>query len=309
MAVLPHLPGIRVTVLSSGGIGALEEYLDPEDVSPPNEMSVYIQSSTGTNFKFEIYVNGKHRHKDTSLGFFARVDGRETNYGPLFTEKGFRGNNAVTIIRGDHFFDSNGEPQGRAFRFAEIEKVNRKMTSSDDTEQISQLGELVVKVYRMSRREIFTPKANEGLVMKNSAIQIPIYRETICLDGRGNALAVFKFKYRSEDSLNRILGVPRPRPLKYKKGGILAPLVKRPLDEIQRSINGVWNTRPAGLSYNLKEPEMTRIKPEAIKENQDPAITKREREEDDEVEVVLERPVKRPHIPGPTDYVVDLTNV
>lgn len=133
MAILPSVPYIRVCVnsmLSSGNAGNLPEYADPDDRrdinmrdGSNNKMSVYIESKTGTVFRFEYYVDYKKMLKaigPNCLGFFAVIDGYKTSSVVVANENGFKPGVWTHNLNG-HRVRKHGSMVMQSFKFAEIE--------------------------------------------------------------------------------------------------------------------------------------------------------------------------------------------
>lgn len=125
MAVLSSVPYIRVCVNSSGG--NLKEYHDPDsplarEPGQPrqNKMSVYVESRSGTAFRFEYFVMSKKVPKNTCFGFFAIIDGHRTSSITICNEDGFKPKQWVHLLRGDRIRKPDGRMTMREFGFAEI---------------------------------------------------------------------------------------------------------------------------------------------------------------------------------------------
>ncbi|ESZ92563.1 hypothetical protein SBOR_7048 [Sclerotinia borealis F-4128] len=262
MAILPGVPYVRVSVTTPKNA---VEYPDPDDGQDGDvqdgsrkNMSVYFESKTGTNFGFRYDVDNKKmpwgkKKKKYCLGFFATIDGRKTSSTVICNEDGFKPNMWEHNLNGERLRQP-GSTKFRPFQFAEIQIGDDALFA--DPKQVSQLGELVVQVWRVRKsKPVPTPVTQQehGIVPANTKFreqqlkgravshatelgkpQVSSDMETFYkleyVDPIQKPLAEFHFKYRSREILQQMMILPRdPKlPLNFD----LAPFVAKPVPRV-----------------------------------------------------------------------------
>ncbi|KAK6600771.1 hypothetical protein H4I95_07753 [Botrytis cinerea] len=280
MAIIPGVPFIRVTVNAPKIAAEYPDLDDYEDENmqngPQHKMSVYIESKSGTKFGLQYYIDPAkiprfHKKKNYCLGFFATVDGKRRGSTVICNENGFKPNNWVHFLAGDRLREP-GNTKLRPFQFSEIQigrpifhsivqiadvdSVGDDVPFSHNPKEVSQLGELIVQVWRVRKvvpvaTPISTPEQKAMPIntkfherqLKGRAVthatefgkpQKISDQETFYqleyIDPVSKPLAEFRFKYRSREVLQQMMILPRDRGLTPK--GNPAPLPSKPLPRI-----------------------------------------------------------------------------
>ncbi|KAM3072442.1 hypothetical protein ACMFMG_009243 [Clarireedia jacksonii] len=248
MAILPSVPYIRVCVNSS--TGNLKEYPDPDGFLPrepgqprQNKMSVYVESKSGTAFRFEYYVMSKKIPENTCLGFYAVIDGHRTSSITICNEDGFKPRQWTHFFRGDRTRRPDGSLTMRSFGFAEIKTVDSDAPPVAQNDA-SKLGELVIQIWRIRRGAVMPPPIDQSTVPKENTRyhkkqlkgkdvshatefgpeKIDKGTETFFqleyIDPVETPLVEFHFKYRSREVLQQMMIIPRdpsPTPVLRKQ--------------------------------------------------------------------------------------------
>ncbi|RAL68253.1 hypothetical protein DID88_008953 [Monilinia fructigena] len=241
MAVLNGIRGIQVTVRVDGK--ALEEYDDDEFEAVSGEagkyralrtVAKYIESCTGKNFDIRYEVNDEYKFDSLNITFSIYVDG--TKVSSRFVANGDPCPRKNTV-RGLQSRFENGRTVVRPFHFRDMitSMDDSKLASiKEDAERLSGAGEIIVKVYRrgakrlshgssLSHRNlnIDTSNAVHEKALKGRALSHstglgtpqPVNASnrylSEYLDGKDNPIAIFRFKYRSEKSLQSLLIIER----------------------------------------------------------------------------------------------------
>ncbi|QSZ31535.1 hypothetical protein DSL72_001102 [Monilinia vaccinii-corymbosi] len=258
MAILPEVPYIRVRVLTSGVQSV--EYDDPHDAQegvkkdiPHNKMSVYIESQTNQKFGFEYWIDSKKKNSalrdpDTCFGFYATIDGRGTSSVVVCNKDGFKPQRWTHQLTGDRL-RTNGDLRLRPFLFADFKP--RDDSTYAPPKVVSQLGELVVQVWRVHKSITVSPPTGavparqvnahesqlKGKTVSHTtefgAPQISSDRETFYkleyIDPISKPLAEFHFKYRSREILEQMMILsPVPHRMSTKNLDVI-PRTKNPL--------------------------------------------------------------------------------
>ncbi|TGO25070.1 hypothetical protein BPAE_0088g00220 [Botrytis paeoniae] len=294
MAILPGIPFIRVTVNAPKISAEYPDLDDNEDENtqngPRHKMSVYIESKTGTKFGLQYLVDPAKipklkKKKNYCLGFFAIVDGKKTSSTVICNENGFKPNNWVHTLTGDRLRQP-GNTKLRPFQFSEIQigrpifdpiahiadvdSVGDDAPFSHNPKEVSQLGELIVQVWRVRKvvpvaTPISTPEQEtmptntkfHERQLKGRAVthatelgkpQKISDQETFYqleyLDPVSKPLAEFHFKYRSREVLQQMMILPQDQGLTPKVNR--APLPSKPLPGVP--------VQPALIESTTKRP-------------------------------------------------------
>ncbi|KAK8094557.1 hypothetical protein PG997_001242 [Apiospora hydei] len=234
MAVIDGVPGIEVTIWI-GGRPAFE-YGDPDHSHKPDDAgakvsSKYIESRRGEGFSIHVRVNPTYHHQQPSphtLNLAAYIDGQWVR-GELCRENSLSNGPFVAIIKERLTKSRNGTTVKQPFKFAGLATVDD--TSSwrveNEREQVRELGTIELRVIRVQELggSTFNPSTKtSGLVevaeksLKGRAIShgtqfgddaqssaeaniLPSYRDVRRLAGDTDALAIYRFTYRSREGL------------------------------------------------------------------------------------------------------------
>ncbi|TGO15533.1 hypothetical protein BTUL_0039g00500 [Botrytis tulipae] len=301
MAILPGVPFIRVTVNAPKISAEYPDLDDNEDDNtqngPQHKMSVYVESETGAKFGLQYLVDPAKipkfkKKKNYCLGFFAIVDGKKTSSTVICNENGFKPDNWEHTLTGDRLRQP-GNTKLRPFQFSElqigrpifnsilqiadVDSVGDDAPFSHNPKEVSQLGELIVQVWRVRKVvPVTTPTSapeQETMPMntkfhekqlKGRAVthatelgkpqtisdQETFYRLEY-LDPVNKPLAEFHFKYRSREVLQRMMNqglTPKvsraPLPSKPLPGVLVQPALtesttKRPCVLDKNAVKGI----------------------------------------------------------------------
>ncbi|KAF7888086.1 uncharacterized protein EAF02_002627 [Botrytis sinoallii] len=250
MAVLEDVRGIEVTVCVDKQ--ALQEYDDhePECVSAEaggydkatKTVSKYIESTTGNVFYVNLEIRKAYKFDSPNISFQVFVDGMKV----CSRHCGKKDAPLTKKMKGVTDELENGKVFLMPLKFSDIITTtdDSKLASiKEDATRMSVVGEIVVKVYRRGERtrsknqskrlnvpknlaavssESVHEKALKGQAMSHSttlgapqATKAIILWNMSYLDGKDRPIAVYRFKYRSKESLKSLLileRTPEPSP-------------------------------------------------------------------------------------------------
>ncbi|TGO36563.1 hypothetical protein BHYA_0121g00240 [Botrytis hyacinthi] len=250
MAVLEDVRGIEVTVCVDKQ--ALQEYDDDEPEGVPTEVegfdkatktvSKYIESTTGEVFYIKIEISKAYKFDSPNVSFEISVDGMSVR-----AKRGGKKDIPLTLeVKGVKNILDNGRTFLMPFKFSDI------ITSTDDSKlasirvdaaRMSVVGEIVVTVHRRGKRSLAEKQlrildafkklaANSSASVHEKALKGQAMSHSTTLgtpqttrastmwkmsysDGEYYPIAVYRFKYRSQESLKSLLileRTPEPSP-------------------------------------------------------------------------------------------------
>ncbi|KAH7367224.1 hypothetical protein B0T11DRAFT_274902 [Plectosphaerella cucumerina] len=283
MAICDEVPQIRVTVRVNGSEAA--EYND-EDGSPENDPSIkvmntvskYIESQDDATFSICITIDSSYSFQpdDHSLSCAVLVDGKWIRT-PIMTTRRL----AVEVNGHDWLPEGSSTWKTQPLKFAGITTVENTAESrvKEDSIAAKSLGLIQVCVQRCvttgksaapqqkntaSTTEL-AEKALKGSAASHGAVygadvDIPTPNFVKCTDlDEGTGLIRFNFKYRSRDSLQKLMIIPRtpsPDPVEEEIGNLsqeaIVSLARRQLLHERATSNDT-----------IKAEDMTVIKKEA----------------------------------------------
>ncbi|KAI9648566.1 hypothetical protein NHQ30_003202 [Ciborinia camelliae] len=243
MAIIPRVPGISVSIHLGDSPEPLAEYPDNDidnKVSAyirKRTTSCYIQSTPGTPFSFHLKIEPPYEINCPYLGVWFCVndnDGDAEMYGPgHFNEEGI----LTDVLKGHAVVDEMGAMKMREFAFCELDVTDDdghetlRQRHGSEREMQMHIGNLEVYIYRLKNGKVKTPeptfqrpniKEVHEKILKGQSVscsvelgeekeheepvehQVPKYMD--CVD---KPVAVFKFKYRSKEDLQKELIIPR----------------------------------------------------------------------------------------------------
>ncbi|KAF7940772.1 uncharacterized protein EAE97_006958 [Botrytis byssoidea] len=296
MAILPGVPFIRVTVNAPKISAEYPDLDDNEDDNtqngPQHKMSVYVESKTGAKFGLQYLVDPAKipkfkKKKNYCLGFFAIVDGKKTSSTVICNENGFKPDNWEHTLTGDRLRQP-GNTELRPFQFSElqigrpifnsilkiadVDSVGDDAPFSHNQKEVSQLGELIVQVWRVRKvvpvatpisapeqetmpiNTKFHEKELKGRALTHAtelgkpqkiSDQETFYRLEY-LDLVNKPLAEFHFKYRSREVLQQMMDQGSTPKVSR------APLPSKPLPGVlvQPALTESTTKRPCVLDKN-----------------------------------------------------------
>ncbi|TEY58714.1 hypothetical protein BOTCAL_0202g00170 [Botryotinia calthae] len=250
MAILENVRGIKVTVCTDGQ--ALQEYDDdaPEGVpagvegydEAPRTVSKYIESATGKAFYIKLEISKAYKFDSPIVSFQDFVDGIKVS-----SKHGGKKDIPLTIkLRGARMELDNRQAFVMPFKFSGIitSTNDSKLASiKEDATRLSVVGEIVIKVHRRGPRVVSQnqssklnaskkfaadssasvhEKALKGqAISHNTTLGAPQAAKATVLykmsyrDGKEHPIAIYRFKYRSKESLKSLLileRAPEPSP-------------------------------------------------------------------------------------------------
>ncbi|KAH6664109.1 hypothetical protein B0J14DRAFT_706791 [Halenospora varia] len=258
MAIIPSLPGITITInhapTNSALIAPLAEYPSPNELLTFATASItkhqhavtrtwYIPSTTGQAFTVNLSVQEPYKLDCDGLAFRVFVDGKWVRE-PLLTVDQFMSGSWEDYVEGPVVDLSEGGFKVRTMHFAEIEKTDERLLTSEikeHKEMMEHVGEIIVEVHRMTitaqpgeREETpdyeldYSQKFHEKSLVEEAKSHGTAFGQEVeekdevkyaildtePMDGEDFPRAVFVFKYRSEQALQalRILPSDSPEP-------------------------------------------------------------------------------------------------
>ncbi|KAF7919623.1 hypothetical protein EAE99_008475 [Botrytis elliptica] len=250
MAVLEDVRGIEVTVCVDKQ--ALQEYDDnePECVSAEaggydkatKTVSKHIESTTGNVFYVKLKISKSYKFDSPNISFRVFVDGIKVysrHYGKKCAPLTREAKGVINELE-------NGQAFLMPFKFSDIITTtdDSKLASiKEDATRLSVVGEIVVEVHRRGERtrsknqskrlnaskklaagssKSVHEKALKGQAISHSttlgaaqATKADVIWNLSYLDGEDYPIAVYRFKYRSKESLKSLLileRTPEPSP-------------------------------------------------------------------------------------------------
>ncbi|KAF7960663.1 hypothetical protein EAE96_000337 [Botrytis aclada] len=250
MTVLEAVRGIEVTVCVDEQ--ALQEYdddevevvsADVEEYQASRTVAKYIESHTGHEFMIKIQTLDTYKPDSPILSFKIYVDGMNVSSPNINPHSGLFN---TRTIRGIETILENGNAFVEPFLFKTITTSadDEKLASvKEDAKRLSDVGEIVVKVHRRGERirsqkqskrlraskklaadssASVHEKALKGQAMSHSttlgapqATTASNVSKMSYVDGKDKPIAIYRFKYRSKESLKSLLilkRTPEPSP-------------------------------------------------------------------------------------------------
>ncbi|KAI0971867.1 hypothetical protein F4678DRAFT_461234 [Xylaria arbuscula] len=240
MAILDEVPGIKVTI-QVGGQEATE-YIDPHasESNNPDDPECpivlrYIESIDDAEFSVKVDVDDDvYAWDDTNhvLSISVQIDGQPVS--GSFCERGMKSG----VMKGENFYSADSQEWYiRNLKFSAISIVDdrTKKRIQRDMETVERVGLIEVTIERHVLQHEVSAKpgesANPGALElgekalkrnfishstsygKNEAIEAPKLYDACRLPMDDGPIAVFRFMYRSKESLKAQLIIPRtPEP-------------------------------------------------------------------------------------------------
>ncbi|TGO24900.1 hypothetical protein BPAE_0092g00190 [Botrytis paeoniae] len=244
MAVLDKLPGLEVTVRVNGV--QIQEYDDDEDVDigpgPSGEhqalrtVSKYIEAIDGAEFSIICTLLPKLKFNAPNLRARVSVDGNYAQ-GRIITPE-YIGRFSVQFDGPTNFYPIGNRSTLQKYRFSELRissEESRLSNLKKDKAEAEKVGTIEIRIWRASESvpvqpeypqtiksssNTFHEKALKGQAKSHNVSYSPEtttsaqnYVRTTTLDGEDYPIAIYKFKYRSKESLKQLLIIERtPEP-------------------------------------------------------------------------------------------------
>ncbi|TEY58715.1 hypothetical protein BOTCAL_0202g00180 [Botryotinia calthae] len=248
MVVLDKLPGLEFYFEVNGE--RLEEYDDEEEVEikpgPVGEyqssrtVAKYIEAVTGAAFGIKCHISSGFKINSPNLSISVYADGKYSE--GKVVSGGHRYIESTFTFDGPTIFHpmSRGSAERYArqnYRFSELDISSdeaRLSSLSNDKAKAEKVGTIEIKIWRESVSTPSTPmehehraiprkfheKALKGQAKSHSVSYSPEtiipaqnYAHVTKLDGEDYPIAIYKFKYRSKESLKQLLIIERtPEP-------------------------------------------------------------------------------------------------
>ncbi|TGO36562.1 hypothetical protein BHYA_0121g00230 [Botrytis hyacinthi] len=244
MVVLDRLPGLDVTIRVNGV--QAQEYDDDEDIEvgpgPVGEhqalrtVSKYIEAIDGAEFSIICALLPKLKFNAPNLRVHVSVDG---NYAQgRFVTPLDVGRSPVQLDGPVSFHPIGNRSKLQKYRFSELRissEEGRLSNLKKDKAEAEKVGTIEIRIWRASklvpvqpeRRQTiksssntFHEKALKGQAKSHNvsyspetAASAPFYMDATNIDGKDYPVAIYKFKYRSKESLKQLLIIERtPEP-------------------------------------------------------------------------------------------------
>lgn len=188
MAITTGIPTIKVAIHADGA--PLQEHENDEEVAAnDNEVTRYIEATTGQTFSINIDVGAGTEFVGDSFAFHICVDGRMVD-------------STITRRTGETHTGSQVTSQGRylaagtvqKYRFADLDKSGDKNPTREEMEVFKQLGEIRVVAHHQIRRDTgahveaapsqassaVSERALKGQTVSHSVGSVPIPTEVPC---------------------------------------------------------------------------------------------------------------------------------
>ncbi|CAD6442056.1 d6c14631-513c-4e42-9fb9-7ed42fb51ab4 [Sclerotinia trifoliorum] len=243
MVVLDKFPNLAVTIQMNGA--EVQEYNDDEEVevgsAPAGDhqalrtVSKYIEAIDGAEFSIKCCASRQFKIDAPNLQIDVSVDGNFSE-SLLFRQDHI---GQPLIIKGPTTFHpaSNNGPERwalRKFRFSKLDissEESRLSSLNKDKAEAEKVGTIEVRIWRVSAATPVPPRATQQKTiacnkfhekaLKGEAKshnvsysgETPILAasrvEVEKIDGNGYPVAIYKFKYRSKESLKQLLIIER----------------------------------------------------------------------------------------------------
>ncbi|TGO59953.1 hypothetical protein BOTNAR_0153g00070 [Botryotinia narcissicola] len=243
MVVFDKLPGLEVTIRVNGV--QAQEYVDDEDIEygpgligarqALRTVSKYIKAIDGAKFSIICTLLPKFKFNAPNLQADVSVDGNYSEGKIIAPED--RGRSPTQFDGPINFHPIGNRSMLRKYKFSELHistEEGRLSSLKKDKAEAEKLGTIEIRIWRASKsvpveckyRNIksssneFHEKALKGQAKSHNvsyspeiAISIPSYVNVTKLDGEDYPVAIYKFKYRSKESLKQLMIIERtPEP-------------------------------------------------------------------------------------------------
>ncbi|KAI9648089.1 hypothetical protein NHQ30_002718 [Ciborinia camelliae] len=291
MAVLEAVRGIKVTVCVDDQ--ALQEYDDNQFKTIPGDVgdyqasrtvARYVESCTDKEFSIKVEVDETYKFDSPTLSLRIFIDGSR--------------------VCSPHTDFDKKMPWTKLLTNCFLEGVDDSKLASvkEDAKRLSVVGEIVVKVYRRGERrqssrqshpvkfnvDTSTPvheRALKGKAMSHGtalgapqAIEAPVYWNIDFIDGKDYPIAIYRFKYRSKESLKSLLILPRtPEPSPSPSPSPIPDVASGPFD--LDNLDAAQKVQLQEFLGKMLGNGTSSIEKKKIKQEKEEKTTKEEREQ------------------------------
>ncbi|KAF5871952.1 uncharacterized protein Bfra_008979 [Botrytis fragariae] len=244
MVVLDKLPGLEVNIQVNGA--KVQEYDDNEDaeIGPglsgehqaSRTVSKYIEAIDGAEFRIICTLLPKLEFNAPNLRADVSVDGNYAQ-GKILTSE-YIGRSPVRFEGPIIFHPAGHRYTLQRYRFSELcisSEEGRLSNLKKDKAEAEKVGTIEIRIWRSSKSvpagpqnlqtikstsNTFHEKVLKGQAKSHNvsyspetATSAPIYVNTTRIDGEDYPIAIYKFKYRSKESLKQLMIIERtPEP-------------------------------------------------------------------------------------------------